>query len=69
MDEQAALHNDRLQMERELEAIFDHLEDGVMLTLEEIDILRFHCGLKVQPRQPILNQVFKDFGDIFANKG
>lgn len=72
MDEQAALHNDRLQMERELEDIFDHLEDGVMLTLEEIDILRFHCGLpkksRLDPVTQSLMNVFNEFNTIFGVK-
>lgn len=65
MDEQAAQHNDRLQMERELESIFQDLEDGLIPTFDQIDILRYHCGLKVYPRT-ILNDVFKDFGTIFG---
>lgn len=65
MDEQAAQHNDRLEMERELELIFQDLEDGLVPTFEQIDTLRFHCGLKVYPRT-ILKDVFKDFGKIFG---
>ena len=72
MDEQAALHNDRLQMEHELEDIFDHLEDGVMLTLEEIDTLRFHCGLpkksRFDPMTQSLMNIFNDFNNIFGVK-
>lgn len=72
MDQQAALHNDRLQMERELEDIFANLEDGVMLTTDEIDTLRFHCGLPKQTRldpatQSLLN-MFNDFNTIFGGK-
>jgi hypothetical protein len=52
-------------MERELESIFQDLEDGLIPTFDQIDILRYHCGLKVYPRT-ILNDVFKDFGTIYG---
>jgi hypothetical protein len=52
-----------------LERIFKDLEDGVMLTLDEIGDLRYACGLPSPVRKnPVLNSVFDDFSTIFGAK-
>jgi hypothetical protein len=52
-----------------LERIFKDLEDGVILTLDEIGDLRYACGLPSPVRKnPVLNSVFDDFSTIFGAK-
>jgi hypothetical protein len=52
-----------------LERIFKDLEDGVTITLDEIDDLRYACGLPSPVRKnPVLNSVFDDFSTIFGAK-
>lgn len=66
MDEQA---QDRKAFEEHLERIFKDLEDGVMLTLEEIDDLRYACGLPaIHRRNQLLTDVFNDFANVFGGK-
>jgi hypothetical protein len=36
---------DQVQTERELEAVFKDIEDGIFLTDRQIDLLRYSCGL------------------------
>ena len=38
---------DQNQLEQQLEEIFDHLLDGAALDNEQIDLLRYGCGLKI----------------------
>ena len=45
MDDLQELHNEQLQDQERLEIALDKAEDGDMLTLAELDLIRFHCGL------------------------
>jgi hypothetical protein len=50
-----------------LERIFKDLDDGMMLTADEIGDLRYACGLPATYKSnPVLTSVFKDFGTIFS---
>ena len=51
-----------------LERIFKDLDDGMMLTADEIGDLRYACGLPalVKPNL-VLKAVFDDFSTIFRN--
>jgi len=67
MSEQEQQMNDQHQLERQLEDIFDHLLDGVALDNEQIDLLRYGCGLpKINYNKKFLSDVFKDMGDAFT---
>lgn len=60
---------DQVQTEFELDETFKDLEDGVLLTERQIDLLRHCCGF---PRRnthvnPILRDVVNDFGNVFGN--
>ena len=51
-----------------LERIFKDLDDGMMLTADEIGDLRYACGLPAPVRKnPVLQAVFDDFSNIFRN--
>jgi hypothetical protein len=40
-----------------------------MLTLAEIDLIRFHCGLPNKRRvNPVLSAIADDFSNIFGGK-
>jgi hypothetical protein len=61
---------DQVQMQFELDEVFKDLEDGVLLTERQIDLLRHCCGY---PRNnhvnPVIRDIVNDFGQIFgANK-
>jgi hypothetical protein len=61
---------DQVQMQFELDEVFKDLEDGVLLTERQVDLLRHCCGY---PRNnhvnPVIRNVVNDFGKIFgANK-
>ena len=67
MSEQEQQMNDQHQLERQLEEIFDHLLDGAALDNEQIDLLRYGCGLpKINYNKKYLSDVFKDMGDAFT---
>jgi len=67
MSEQEQQMNDQHQLERQLEDIFDHLLDGAALDNEQIDLLRYGCGLpKINYNKKYLSDVFKDMGDAFT---
>jgi hypothetical protein len=67
MSEQEQQMNDQHQLERQLEDIFDHLLDGAALDNEQIDLLRYGCGLpKINYNKKYLSDVFKDIGDAFT---
>jgi hypothetical protein len=69
MDDLQQLHNDQLIDQELLEIALDKAEDGNMLTLSEIDLIRFHCGLPNKRRiTPVLNDVFQDFCTIWGGK-
>lgn len=59
--------NDLKQLEWELDKIFKDLEEGTMLTLAEIDTLRYACGMP-QASKSLLKPIFVDFGNIFGER-
>jgi hypothetical protein len=61
--------HDLNSFQQHLERIFKNLEDGVILSLDEIGDLRYACGLPspVKPN-PVLTSVFDDFSTIFGEK-
>jgi len=61
-------YQDQHQLEQQLEEIFDHLLDGVTLDNEQIDLLRYGCGLpKINYNKKFLSDVFKDMGKAFTS--
>jgi hypothetical protein len=51
-----------------LERIFKDLEEGTFITADEIGDLRYACGLPSPIRKnPVLHDVFNDFGNCFGN--
>jgi len=42
---------DNVKLEYELENALEDAEQGITLTLEQIDTIRFACGLPAKPRQ------------------
>ena len=69
MDDMQELYNEQLQDQERLEIALNKAEDGDMLTLAEIDLIRFHCGLPNKRRiSPILGTIFDDFSNIFGGK-
>lgn len=42
---------DNVKLEFQLETALADAEQGIMLTLEQIDTIRFACGLPAKPRQ------------------
>jgi hypothetical protein len=58
---------DQVQMQFELDEVFKDLEDGVLLTERQVDLLRHCCGY---PRNnhinPVIRDVVNDFGNIFG---
>jgi hypothetical protein len=42
---------DNVKLEFQLEEALADAEQGIMLTLEQIDTIRFACGLPAKPRQ------------------
>ena len=67
MSEQDQQQQDQNQLEQQLEEIFDHLLDGAALDNEQIDLLRYGCGLKkISYSTRFLKEVFKDMGDSFT---
>jgi hypothetical protein len=66
MSEQEQQQQDQNQLEQQLEDIFDHLLDGAPLDNEQIDLLRYGCGLKkISYNSRFLKEVFKDMGNVF----
>lgn len=70
MSEIEAQTHDLLMFQQHLERIFKDLDDGMMLTADEIADLRYACGLPaIHKPNPVLSAVFSDFSNIFgANK-
>ena len=67
MDDLQELHNDMMAEQERLEIALDKAEDGDMLTLAEIDLIRFHCGLPNKRRvNPVLSAVFDDFNKVLT---
>lgn len=60
---------DQVQLERELEEAFQDIDDGLFLTLRQVDLLRYACGLpKKQIPNTLLSEVFDDFAKTFGEK-
>lgn len=57
MDEQT---QDRKQLEYELEAVFDELMEGLPLTLEQINLLRYAVGFKEIKMDNGLKEMFNN---------
>ena len=69
MDDMQELYNEQLQEQERLNIALDKAEDGDMLTLAEIDLIRFHCGLPNKRRvNPVLSAIADDFSNIFGGK-
>jgi hypothetical protein len=69
MDDLQELHNDMMAEQEKLCIALDKAEDGDMLTLAEIDLIRFHCGLPTKRRvNPVLSAIADDFSNIFGGK-
>ena len=67
MSEQDQQQQDQNQLEQQLEEIFDHLLDGAALDNEQIDLLRYGCGLpKINYNKKFLSDVFNDMGKAFT---
>ena len=62
---------DLVQMQFELDEVFKDLEEGVLLTERQIDLLRHCCGYVAPKRNnhvdPLLRDVINDFGNVFGN--
>jgi hypothetical protein len=62
---------DQVQMQFELDEVFKDLEEGVLLTVRQIDLLRHCCGYVAPKRNdhvnPLLRDVINDFGNCFGN--
>ena len=69
MDDMQELYKEQLQEQERLNIALDKAEDGDMLTLAEIDLIRFHCGLPNKRRvNPVLSAIADDFSNIFGGK-
>ena len=69
MDDMQELYNEQLQEQERLNIALDKAEDGDMLTLAEIDLIRFHCGLPNKRRvNSVLSAIADDFSNIFGGK-
>ena len=66
MDDYQQMHN---ELEYELTVIFEDLEEGNMLTVSQIDTLRYACGFPKKTRvTPIFTELFHECTDIFRGK-
>lgn len=66
MDDYQEMHN---ELEYELTKIFEDLEEGTMLTISQIDTLRYVCGFPKKRRvNPVLSAIADDFSNIFGGK-
>lgn len=69
MDDMQELYLEQLKEQERLCIALDKAEDGDMLTMEEIDLIRFHCGLPTKRRvNPVLAAIADDFSNIFGGK-
>jgi len=58
-----------LEHEKFLETALDDMEYGsIGLTQEQVDCIRQACGKPKYKRNPILKEMFNDFGMIFGGK-
>lgn len=53
-------------LEQELGFIFMELEAGCILSKDQINTLKYACGFKEAPVDP-LRTLFNDFGNIFRS--
>lgn len=66
MDDYLEMNN---ELEHELTMIFNDLEEGNMLTVSQIDTLRYMCGFPKKKREiPVLPELFNEFTAIFGGK-
>ena len=57
------------ELEYEVNKIFEDLEEGTMLTVSQIDTLRYVCGFPKKRRvNPLLSAIADDFSNIFGGK-
>ena len=69
MDDQRQMMEAQSELEYELTVIFEDLEEGNMLTVSQIDTLRYACGFPKKTRvTPIFAELFNEFTDIFGGK-
>ena len=55
-----------LEHEEFLESALDDMEYGGELSQEQVDCIRQACGKTKHKRNPILTEMFNDFGMIFG---
>jgi hypothetical protein len=57
-----------LEHEEALETALDNMEYGALLTDDEVAIIRQACGKPNRHRKnPVLTELFNDFGNIFRS--
>ena len=64
MDE---LHQFMLEHEEFLEEALTAMEYGALLTDDQVNVIRSACGKPKQRKNPVLIEVFNDFGNIFRS--
>lgn len=69
MNDYEAQNNDRMQTEQRLEEIMDKLERGDILSIEEVDLVRWGCGLPARPQNNYLTDIFNDWANIWRKAG
>ena len=69
MNDYEAQNNDRVQTEQRLEEIMDKLERGDILSMEEVDLVRWGCGLPARPQTNYLTDIFNDWANIWRKAG
>jgi hypothetical protein len=69
MNDYEAQNNDRMQTEQRLEEIMDKLERGDILSMEEVDLVRWGCGLPARPQANYLTDIFNDWANIWRKAG
>jgi len=63
------MNESQAELEYEVTKIFEDLEEGTMLTISQIYLIRFHCGLPTKRRvNPVLSAIADDFSNIFGGK-
>lgn len=63
------MNESQAELEYEVTKIFEDLEEGTMLTISQIDTLRYVCGFPKKRRaNPVLSAIADDFSNIFGGK-
>jgi ATP-dependent RNA circularization protein (DNA/RNA ligase family) len=63
------MNESQAELEYEVTKIFEDLEEGTMLTVSQIDTLRYVCGFPKKRRvNPVLAAIADDFSNIFGGK-